>query len=196
MPEWSAWREWWMDLLKSGIVFALGAFITALVLNRLEDRRAANRFVSEAAFQLRVRALDDFRRYTLRYLRAAIAAYTELYQWVLVVDRAKLATMHRYEQEAYEDFSVAMEEVRIRFAEVPECVALIAALDASNKKRHRIYDLIVDAKLDGIEDFRSRPAADRTAFNSATYDVMDLRERVLQLLEQDAERRIPKRRAA
>jgi len=185
-----------MDLLKSGIVFAVGAFITVLVLNRLDDRRAANRFVSEAAFHLRASALDDFRRYTLRYFRAAIAAYTDLYQWVLVVDPVKSETMHRYEQETYEDFSVAMEAVRIRFADVPQCIALIVELDATNKRRHRIYDSIVDAKLDGAKDVASRPATERSAFNSATYDVMNLRENVLQLLEQEAERRIPKRRAA
>src|ERR1051325_1017608 len=116
---WTPWQAWGMDLLKNGIVFAVGALVTVFILNRLEDRRAANRFVSEAAFQMRVSALDDFRRFTLRFCRAAFAAYTDLYQWIKVADRTKTETMRRYEEETFEDFTVAIEAVRVRFWNIP-----------------------------------------------------------------------------
>jgi len=184
-----------MDLLKNGIAFTIGAFVTVFILNRLEDRRAANRFVSEAAFQMRVRALDDFRRFTLRYCRAAIAAYTDLYQWILVPDRTKTDTMRRYEEETFEDFTVAIEAVRERFAEVPRCTELLDQLEVANKERHRLYDVIVDAKLDGGTIPPSRPAADRAAFKKALDEVISIREQVLHLLEHEAEQRLPKRLA-
>jgi hypothetical protein len=192
---WTPWQAWGMDLLKNGIAFTVGAFVTVFILNRLEDRRAANRFVSEAAFQLRVSALDDFRRFTLRYCRAAFAAYTDLYQWITVADRTKTDTMRRYEEETFEDFTVAVEAVRVRFADVPRCTELLEQLEFANRQRHGIYDVIVDAKLDGRIVPPSRPAADRAAFKKALDEVMGIREQVLQLLEDEAEQRIPKRRA-
>ena len=192
---WTPWQAWGMDLLKNGIAFTIGAFVTVFILNRLEDRRAANRFVSEAAFQMRVRALDDFRRFTLRYCRAAIAAYTDLYQWILVPDRTKTDTMRRYEEETFEDFTVAIEAVRERFAEVPRCTELLDQLEVANKERHRLYDVIVDAKLDGGTIPPSRPAADRAAFKKALDEVISIREQVLHLLEHEAEQRLPKRLA-
>ena len=192
---WTPWQAWGMDLLKNGIAFTIGAFVTVFFLNRLEDRRAANRFVSEAAFHMRVRALDDFRRFTLRYCRAAIAAYTDLYQWILVPDRTKTDTMRRYEEDTFEDFTVGIEAVRERFADVPRCTALLDQLEVANTERHRLYDVIVDAKLDGRTIPPSRPAADRTAFKKALDEVMKIREQVLHLLEHEAEQRLPKRRA-
>ena len=192
---WTPWQAWGMDLLKSGIAFTIGAFVTVFILNRLEDRRAANRFVSEAAFQLRVSALDDFRRFTLRYCRAALAAYTDLYQWILVADRTKTDTMRRYEEETFEDFTVAVEAVRVRFSDIPRCTELLEQLEVANRHRHTIYDVIVDAKLDGKAVTPSEPAAGRAAFKTAWDEMMNVRDKILVLLENEAEQRIPKRRA-
>jgi hypothetical protein len=43
MEKWTDKKAWWMDLLKSGIAFTLGAIITVVIINRIEENRTEQR---------------------------------------------------------------------------------------------------------------------------------------------------------
>ena len=146
MPEqWSPWFAWMMDLVKFTVTFGLSALVTVLVINRVQERRARQRSRAEALFQLQMDALREFRRAAATYEVAALSAYTDIYQWK---GREKTAAMQRYEGPAYGDFLAALDGIEHRFKNNTEAVKLITDLREKHKKRHKIYDRLIDVQLD------------------------------------------------
>lgn len=177
---WSPGREWWMDLLKYVITFILGATATVLVLDRIEENRINKRTQIQATYQLRLNALNDFRLYTLAYNDAALDAYVDLYTWH---DRNnKTPAMSKYEHEAQSNYRAAIDQVRDRFANIPDVIKLLTELDTNNQKRHeRTYDQLVDSMI----DYGERPDAEahRDEFSDYQDKFMKNRQRIISMLE-------------
>jgi hypothetical protein len=139
MSEWSEKKAWWLDLLKFGITFTLGAFITLVVINRIEEHRAIRRSYTQINDQLKLTALEDFRKHTYKYSEAALDAYVDLKHWRQ--GDPKTSSMLRYEQEAHDDYLIAVEELRRRFEDdVLDLKKQIDALESVGDEMFTIYD--------------------------------------------------------
>jgi uncharacterized protein YydD (DUF2326 family) len=163
MKQWSDEKTWWLDLLKFGITFTLGAIITILVVNRFEEDRAKQWSLTLIDDQLRLTALEDFRKNTFKYHEAALDAYIDLRDHYKGL--TKTSSMIRYEQEAYEDYQIAVEELERSFVDVPELKGQIANLNAFNDQRHQIYNKLKDEMKKNQKYGPETPATMRPMFD-------------------------------
>ncbi len=178
MEKWTDKKAWWMDLLKSGIAFTLGAIITVVIINRIEENRTEQRSNRRTYDQLRFTALEDFRKNTLKYSEAALDAYVDLYDWK---GPTKTPSMLKYEQEAHDDYLIAKEELERRFTET----ALKKQLDEFHRvseERHGIYDRLVDAMLISKQYSSEGPQRDRAKFNELRKKYGELRANIIRVV--------------
>jgi len=169
-----------MDVLKYVITFIVGATVTVLVLNRIEEKRIDKRTQTQALYQLRLNALNDFRLYTLAYNDAGLDAFIDLYTWRN--RKQKTEMMLKYEHEAQTNYRAAMDQVRDRFAKNAEVIQLLQELDRVNQERHRgTYDQVVDSFIDS--DLEPNPEDFREQFNDYQEKFMKNRQRIISLLE-------------
>lgn len=180
-----------MDLAKSALTFTLGAIVTLGFLDRIEESRARKRYIAEATIQLRLAALDDYRRSSLRYLQSAHAAFTYLYQWTGT--REKSESMRDYEEQAYPDFLAASEGLARGYGDLPELPALIENMDSTTNTLFKNYDQFVNRRLAKSER-ESVPVTDRSAWWDSVHahrkehdrlmkECKQLRDRILSLVE-------------
>ena len=169
-----------MDLLKSLISFALVAFITSVVLDRYAEQRSKLRVQDDAAFQLRVEALREFRRATMAYEVAALSAFVDLYQWQTM---EKSATMLRYEQDTWSAWKAALEEVRFRQSDDPIVKEAVDRLTKAVEARHLIYDGFVNQHLDSKGAISIDPRPRRTEFDQLSQEIATYRAQIIERLE-------------
>lgn len=137
-----------MDLLKSGITFTIAALVSLFLIDHIQEQRVQNKAKADAAYASRLKALADIRLATVQYDAAADAAFADLFQWS---ERQKTPAMVRYEQEAYPQWQAAVETAAHLF---PQQSAEISKLAGVARKRHSIYDRLVDERLDSKEAFK------------------------------------------
>jgi hypothetical protein len=178
---WGPWEAWWYDLLKSAITFTIGAVITLFVIDRIYESREKQRKVEDAIFQLRLGALQEFRRSTANYGVAAQSAYTDLYQWH---GKEKTGSMKWYEGTAYGEYLAAVAELHNRFPNRENIVDALAALDIAHKKRHGLYDKWVDSRLDHSPEALIDPGSDRLEFDALHAETLQLRGQIIEAVEQ------------
>lgn len=174
--KWSPQKEWWMDLLKAFVSFAVIAFITSLVLDRYSERQAKRRSQDDAAFRLRVDALREFRRATLVYDVAAHSAFADLFQWK---GKQKTDTMLHYEQDAFAGWKSAIEEALLREKDDNQLRDALSGLTNAVQKRHLIYDGLVDTRLDGDETTPIDPDSKRSEFKRLSQEISARRAQAL-----------------
>ncbi len=82
-PEgWSDSGKWWMDLLKSAIIFCVATIVAICIVADIEDKREVRRVKESTLLTLRQQTVPDFVKAAVHYETASYIAYTELYQWV------------------------------------------------------------------------------------------------------------------
>src|SRR4051794_28865262 len=108
---WTEMQKWWMDLAKSAITFTVGLIVTLTVVYGIQRKRDEQQKRRDALFALRLAAIDAFQKACVNYELAAVAAYTDLYQWT---GKTKTENMQRYEGSAYGDFRSATISFRAR----------------------------------------------------------------------------------
>lgn len=57
--DWSPKKKWWMDLIKSVIVFSIASVLTILFINKINNDRARNEFKWRTEFAVRVDAISE-----------------------------------------------------------------------------------------------------------------------------------------
>ena len=175
MAQWSDKKAWWLDLLKSVITFTLAAIITVVVINRIEEDRTKQRSYTEACDQLRFTALEDFRKNTLKYSEAALDAYVDLYEWK---GPTKTPSMLKYEQEAHDDYLIALEELERRFEDIPGLKEQIATFHRVSEDRHEIYNRLVDTMLETGQYGSDGPRINRKEFDRLREKYRELRVKI------------------
>jgi hypothetical protein len=163
-----------MDLLKTFITFTAGVIVSLFVLDRIQHSRAVDKAKEDAFYQVRIRALDDFRESAVTYDLSAYSAFTDLYQWR---GKAKTEAMLRYEQSAFPRLRLARETVALLF---PDLAGDMMLYETKTKARHDLYDAIVDTRLDGRDDTALFPDAKRAAFDTLTVETSSLRSQIVQ----------------
>jgi hypothetical protein len=157
---WSDEKKWWMELLKGAISFTVAAFVSITLIDNVQANRQIEKARADAYYSARLKALEDFRAASVTYDLAAHTAYTELYQWK---SKEKTPAMLKYEQEAYPRWLLALETLENLY---PNISADTKLLDAKAFARHKLYDTLVDTRLDGIMTTPIDPWAKRHDFNS------------------------------
>lgn len=173
--DWSPWRKWWMDILKSTVVFTVVAVLTYFIVDQFQYERAARRD-----------ALTHFREASFHYQEAALDAYVELYSLYRQEDvdiRPKGESMLRYETAAYDDFRLSVENVRTRFGTNTEIENRLDELTRVNDARHEIYDQLFDLKVDGGVQFDEAPETRRAEFDTLLSNFSRNRQLVIKEIE-------------
>lgn len=159
MNEWSPWKSWWMDLLKFGLTFGAGAFVTVFLLNEIEAKQTAQRVRCQTVIDSKISTLSEFSKSSLIYNEASYDAWTELYRWR---EREMTPAMRRYTEDSHENLTIAIENVKHRFSEYKAVIDSVSEYDASTYKLWRVYDDFVDMRLDRLETEESVPQVPRT----------------------------------
>jgi hypothetical protein len=181
MPGWSDTQKWWMDLAKSGITFVVGLVITLTIVHAIQSRRDARQKRVDAVFALRLATVDAFQRASVLYELASLAAYTDLYQWI---GKSKTEAMSRYETTAYGELSAATSSFRIRFRDRQPILRMVEELEQLNVGRHKLYDDLVDRRLDNRPDTAIEPKATRPRFDELLTSIRAKREEILRATEE------------
>ena len=178
--EWSETKKWWMDLLKWTVTFFVGALLSYCVVDRLEDQRLRERARADASFRLKLSSAQEFQRALVSYDVAAVSAYTDLYQWK---GKLKTPAMVWYEREAYAGWIIALEDLEKRFASNTAIMQAVSDLRSANKKRHKIYDGLVDYRLDRSDTTPIDPERTRGDFDELSKTIAQLRGEIVEKIE-------------
>ena len=179
--RWSPWREWCMDVLKTLLTFAMAAAASLLIIDRLEEQRAELRYFSQVGFQTRLSALDDFRTSSLRYKRAAYAAFTDLSEWNGSLE--KTPGMRHYELQAYQEFQIGIEGLRFRFGKYSDINQLVDQFEKSNDRRHHIYRLLREYRAKNKTWPAGEPMRSRAEFDKHFETFDGIRNSIIAQLE-------------
>ena len=66
--EWSERRKWWLDLVKSIVVFVIVAVATSTIIENINTKIVLKRFQLTYELQRHQRIVDDFERGSKEYL--------------------------------------------------------------------------------------------------------------------------------
>ncbi len=187
MSSWGPLKSWWMDLLKFFITFAVGALVTVFVLDVIESKRTAQRVRCQTIIDSKISALDNFSKHSLVYSEAAYDAWTELYRWR---EREMTGAMRRYTEEAHENLTVSLEDVRHRFSDYPKVIDTVTKFEDATYKLWRVYDTFVDSRLDRLETEERVPQiprasleSQRSEFDDRRKEALTIRAEIIQMLE-------------
>jgi hypothetical protein len=169
-----------MDLAKSGITFVVGLVITLTIVHAIQTRRDARQKRVDAIFALRLATVDAFQRASVLYEVASLAAYTDLYQWR---GKGKTEAMARYEGSAYGELIAATSSFRVRFRDQPAILQMLDEFEQFNRGRHKLFDNLVDRRLDHESDTVIEPQTTRPQFDSLLTSMRKRREDILRATE-------------
>ena len=113
MKSWSPWKSWWLDLLKFGITFFIGAVMTITVLDTLEERRSNRVFVARKAWERDVATVEEFRAASLQYVQATEDAMAEASQRRA---DAQNEIVRRWKEDAHDRILLSLETINDRFS--------------------------------------------------------------------------------
>jgi hypothetical protein len=167
-----------MDFLKSAITFSVAAVVSLFVIDYVQEQRIQEKAKADAAYATKLKGLDDFRMATVQYDSAADAAFADLFEWST---RQKTDGMVRYEQEAFPRWLAAVETASHMF---PKQADDISKLFELARKRHAIYDKLVDERLDFKESVKAiDPWAVRPNFRSLSDELKKSRRDLVETLQ-------------
>ncbi|MGD9000599.1 MAG: hypothetical protein PVF75_09305 [Granulosicoccaceae bacterium] len=162
--EWTDNKKWWMDLLRSAVVFIAATLVAIFVLNDLEDKRQIRQNKETALLSLRQQTIPDFVKASVNYETAAYIAYADLYQWQGI----KLTkAMRDYETIHYPAYLSSAELIRASFRNHPNVISSLDDYMKTIEKLFRIYDAVRDVRIDGGEGTPIFPRKSRQQFYEA-----------------------------
>lgn len=179
--EWSDLKKWYMDLLKSVIIFAVITLAAILFLNKLEDKREFIRNKESALLTLRQQTIPDFVTASVNYETAVYVAYADLYQWKGIVPTD---AMRDLETKYYPAYLSSAEIIKASF---PKHKNIIKALDQymmQIEATFRIYDSVRDVRLDKGSSTEIHPGKKRKNFDDSRNKAKELRNKLLPLISE------------
>lgn len=149
MNSWSPWKSWWLDILKFGITFFLGAVMTITVIDTLEERRSERVFKATKAWERDLSILEEFRVASLKYVQATEGAMAEA---SMCRADAHNVIVRNWKDEAHDRILLSLETVKDRFSYRSDQIA--KNLSAIEKSMHVLYAEFLDLRQ---RDSKPRP---------------------------------------
>lgn len=113
MTSWSPWKSWWLDVLKFGITFFLGALMTITVVDTLQERRAERTYAARIAWERDVATIEEFRAASLLYVQASEDALAQASRGLGHPDNE---IVRRWRKNGHDRMLLAIEIVEDRFS--------------------------------------------------------------------------------
>ena len=180
--DWTPFRKWWMDILKSAIIFTVAAILTYKYIDQIQYSRDAGRAAKVAELVSMRSALDELRNATFYYHESAYDAYIELEAISKSEEqhRQKGLAMREYEGNAYTKLLLAAERVQDNFPGKNEINRLLENLLKEGQQGHDLYDKVFRAKQGEYLVFITDPAEERAAFRSRLNRFYEIRSDLLE----------------
>lgn len=136
MNKWSDSKQWWMDLIKSVIAFAIVAFFTFLFINKLEDSRQRENFKWQAKYGAKIEALRSFEDEARRFI---LFSYYAMREYTCGSTRHTSKTIEVWEVERIDTLKIKLDSVKYWF-NVSSEKSLFSAIDNYIKSMQNIVN--------------------------------------------------------
>ena len=157
---WSDTKKWWMDLLRSSLLLALVAGITAAFLNQI-DTKIQHRFKFQHAYESDLKVLERFTKASHDYISVAFDAYKD---YLSGKSRDTSEIIRTYNDQTYDEFTYTLEGLDRRFRQTGALREYLEAVREANK---------------GMHNYFAQSSDDREGFESARRRLMEARRKLI-----------------